>query len=49
MLSQGLYCVYKVNKERREVKVLNNLKKALDDKLITQEEFEKAKNKFLNL
>ena len=28
---------------------LVELKKALDDKLITQEEFEKAKNKFLNL
>ncbi len=28
---------------------LVELKKALDDKLITQDEFEKAKNKFLNL
>ena len=42
MLSEGLYCVYKVNKERREVKVLNNLKKVLDDKGITIRAFAKV-------
>ena len=42
MLSQGLYCVYNVNKERREVKVLNNLKKVLDDKGITIRAFAKV-------
>ena len=42
MLSQGLYCVYKANKERREVKVLNNLKKVLDDKGITIRAFAKV-------
>ncbi|MFA7361512.1 MAG: tubulin-like doman-containing protein [Candidatus Kapaibacterium sp.] len=36
------------NKSRISYDKLKELKKAFDDKLITQEEYEKAKNKFLN-